>query len=81
MHGTMQDVPLLISRILEHGRTIHGGSTVTTWTGEGEPQRRNFAEIGDRAAQLANALRDLGMGEGSVLATLMCSSVGKTLCV
>ncbi|MEV8318020.1 long-chain fatty acid--CoA ligase [Streptomyces sp. NPDC059900] len=72
MYGTMQDVPLLISRILEHGRTIHGRSTVTTWTGEEEPHRRTFAEIGNRAAQLANALRDeLGMTEGSVLGTLM----------
>ncbi|MEU0278323.1 long-chain fatty acid--CoA ligase [Streptomyces sp. NPDC006195] len=72
MRSTMQDVPLTISRILEHGRTIHGRSTVTTWTGEAEPQRRTFAEIGDRAAQLANALRDdLGVTEGSVLGTLM----------
>lgn len=80
MQGTMQDVPLLISRILQHGRTAHGTSQVITWTGEGEPQRRTFAEIGDRAAQLAHALRDdLGVTEGSVLGTLMCSNVGKTL--
>ncbi|MEV8153935.1 long-chain fatty acid--CoA ligase [Streptomyces fradiae] len=72
MHSTMQDVPLLISRILEHGRTIHGQSTVTTWTGGPEPHRRTFAEIGTRAAQLANALRDeLGVEPGSVLGTLM----------
>ncbi|MGY4990937.1 fatty acid--CoA ligase, partial [Streptomyces nigrescens] len=72
MYSTMQDVPLLISRILEHGRTVHGQSTVTTWTGEPEPHRRTFAEIGNRAAQLANALRDeLGVTEGSVLGTLM----------
>src|SRR4051794_5294696 len=53
----MQDVPLLISRILTHGSTVHGRSQVTTWTG-GEPHRRSFAEIGHRAAQLAHALRD-----------------------
>lgn len=80
MQGLMQDVPLTISRILEHGRRVHGRSTVTTWTGEAEPQRRTFAEIGDRAAQLANALRDdLGVTEGSVLGTLMCGNFGKTL--
>ncbi|MBB6415801.1 long-chain fatty acid--CoA ligase [Streptomyces sp. AK010] len=68
----MQDVPLLISRILEHGRQIHGSSQVITWTGEAEPQRRSFAEIGNRAAQLANALRDeLGVRESDVLGTLM----------
>nr|WP_206325643.1 MULTISPECIES: long-chain fatty acid--CoA ligase [unclassified Streptomyces] len=68
----MQDVQLTISRILEHGRRVHGRSTVTTWTGEPEPQRRTFAEIGDRAAQLANALRDeLGVQPGEPTATLM----------
>ncbi|MGW0686514.1 long-chain fatty acid--CoA ligase [Streptomyces sp. NPDC002754] len=72
MYGTMQDVPLLVSRILEHGRKIHGSSQVTTWTGEPEPHRRSFAEIGNRAAQLANALRDeLGVSESDVLGTLM----------
>ncbi|MFJ6410421.1 long-chain fatty acid--CoA ligase [Streptomyces hydrogenans] len=72
MYSTMQDVQLTISRILEHGRRVHGGSTVTTWTGEPEPQRRTYAEIGDRAAQLANALRDeLGVRPGEPTATLM----------
>ncbi|WP_323447853.1 long-chain fatty acid--CoA ligase [Streptomyces yaizuensis] len=72
MRSTMQDVPLLISRILEHGRRIHGKSQVTTWTGEAEPHRRSFAEIGGRAAQLAHALHDeLGIGESDVVGTLM----------
>ncbi|KOU60631.1 long-chain fatty acid--CoA ligase [Streptomyces sp. MMG1533] len=67
----MQDVPLLISRILTHGSTIHGSSQVITWTGEGEPHRRSFAEIGDRAAQLAHALReDLGVTGDDRVATL-----------
>jgi fatty-acyl-CoA synthase len=70
--STMQDVPLLISRILTHGSTVHGTSQVTTWTGEGEPHRRSFAEIGARAAQLAHALRDdLGVGDDDRVATLM----------
>ncbi|MER6954447.1 long-chain fatty acid--CoA ligase [Streptomyces sp. NPDC000618] len=72
MLSTMQDVPLLISRILTHGAKVHGTSQVTTWTGEGEPQRRSFAEIGDRAAQLAHALRDdLGVTGDDRVATLM----------
>ncbi|PRH80825.1 long-chain fatty acid--CoA ligase [Streptomyces solincola] len=71
MHSTMQDVPLLISRILTHGSTIHGRSTVTTWTGEAEPHRRTFAEIGARAAQLAHALRELGAEERRPIGTLM----------
>lgn len=72
MQSTMQDVPLLVSRILEHGRTIHGKSRVTTWTGEAEPHRRSFAEIGDRAARLAHALHDeLGIDGDQRVATLM----------
>ncbi|KUL50137.1 long-chain fatty acid--CoA ligase [Streptomyces sp. NRRL F-4489] len=68
----MQDVPLLISRILEHGRTVHGSAQVITWTGEGEPRRRSFAEIGGRAARLAHALRDaLGVVPEERVGTLM----------
>ncbi|WP_179382478.1 long-chain fatty acid--CoA ligase [Streptomyces sp. SA15] len=72
MLSTMQDVPLLVSRILTHGSTIHGESQVTTWTGEDEPHRRSFAEVGARAAQLAHALReDLGVVDDDRVATLM----------
>ncbi|WP_030798148.1 long-chain fatty acid--CoA ligase [Streptomyces sp. NRRL S-337] len=71
MYSTMQDVPLLISRILTHGSTVHGRSQVTTWTG-GEPHRRSFAEIGRRAAQLAHALRDeLSVADEDRVGTLM----------
>lgn len=70
--STMQDVPLLISRILTHGSTVHGSSRVTTWTGESEPHRRTFAEIGARAARLAHALRDeLGVTGDDRVGTLM----------
>ncbi|MEU9760024.1 long-chain fatty acid--CoA ligase [Streptomyces sp. NPDC047985] len=72
MLSTMQDVPLTVTRILEHGMTIHGKSQVTTWTGEPEPQRRSFAEIGRRAAQLAHALRDeVGVEGDQRIASLM----------
>ncbi|WP_455353062.1 long-chain fatty acid--CoA ligase [Streptomyces sp. SYSU K217416] len=72
MLSTMQDVPLTVTRILHHGMTIHGRSQVTTWTGESEPQRRSFAEIGERATRLANALRDeLGVAGDERVATLM----------
>jgi fatty-acyl-CoA synthase len=68
----MQDVPLTVTRILVHGTLVHGRSTITTWTGQGQPQRRTFRETGVRAVQLANALRDeLGVGRGDRIATLM----------
>ncbi|MFI2352708.1 long-chain fatty acid--CoA ligase [Streptomyces sp. NPDC019443] len=72
MLSTMQDVPLTVTRILQHGMTIHGKSQITTWTGEAEPQRRTFAEVGERATRLANALRDeLGIDGDQRVATLM----------
>ncbi|TJZ50296.1 long-chain fatty acid--CoA ligase [Streptomyces piniterrae] len=71
MLSTMQDVPLTVSRILAHGSTIHGESEVITWTGGADPQRRTFAEVGRRAAQLAHALRDeLGVVAEERVATL-----------
>jgi fatty-acyl-CoA synthase len=70
--STMQDVPLTVTRILRHGMTVHGKSQITTWTGEGEPERRSFAEIGARATRLARALRDeLGVADDERVATLM----------
>ncbi|MFI6640320.1 long-chain fatty acid--CoA ligase [Streptomyces sp. NPDC050504] len=72
MLSTMQDVPLTVTRILRHGMTVHGTSHVTTWTGEAEPERRSYAEIGARATQLANALRDeLGVEADERVGTLM----------
>ncbi|MFG2115036.1 long-chain fatty acid--CoA ligase [Streptomyces sp. NPDC048718] len=72
MLSTMQDVPLTVTRILQHGMRVHGQSTITTWTGEPEPQRRTFAQTGARVAQLAHALRDeLGVTDGECVATLM----------
>ncbi|MYT70295.1 MULTISPECIES: long-chain fatty acid--CoA ligase [unclassified Streptomyces] len=68
----MQDVPLTVTRILNHGVRVHGTSRITTWTGEGEPHRRTFAEVGARAAQLAHALHDdLGIRDDDRVATLM----------
>ncbi|MEY9843123.1 long-chain fatty acid--CoA ligase [Streptacidiphilus sp. MAP5-3] len=71
MLSTMQDVPLTVGRILAHGSTFHGGSTVATWNGE-STESRTFAEVGARAAQLAHALRDeLGVTGDQRVATLM----------
>ncbi|MET8134844.1 MULTISPECIES: long-chain fatty acid--CoA ligase [unclassified Streptomyces] len=68
----MQDVPLTVTRILVHGALVHGESQITTWTGEGEPRRRSFREAGERANQLAHALRDdLGVTGDERVATLM----------
>ncbi|MGV9313548.1 long-chain fatty acid--CoA ligase [Streptomyces sp. NPDC003691] len=72
MLSTMQDIPLTVTRILEHGMRVHAKSQITTWTGAPEPDRRSFREVGERATRLANALRDeLGVEGDQRVATLM----------
>ncbi|MGX7825478.1 long-chain fatty acid--CoA ligase [Actinokineospora sp. 24-640] len=70
MLSTMQDGNLSIGTLLRHGSTVHAGSTVTTWTGEGG-RVTTFAEIGADAARLANALRGLGVTGDQRVATFM----------
>ena len=71
MRSTMMDTPLQVSRILEHGSTVHGASEVVTWTGA-EPRRMTYAELGGDAARLAHALRDdLGISGDQRVATFM----------
>ncbi|MGH3518198.1 MAG: long-chain fatty acid--CoA ligase [Haloechinothrix sp.] len=70
MLGTMQDVPLSIAQLLRYGSTAHGASEVVTWTGA-EPRRETFAQVGKRAAQLAHALRTLGVTGDQRVATFM----------
>ena len=69
----MMSTPLLVSRILEHGRSVHSGAEVVTWAGpEAAPRRMSFGEVGRKSAQLAHALRsELGITGDERVATLM----------
>lgn len=68
MRSTMQNEQLNISTILEFGTTVHKDAVVTTWTDSG-PRSLTFAELGARAAQLAHALRSLGIDGDQRVAT------------
>lgn len=70
MLSTMQNVPLLISRILEFGSTVHGASEVVTWGADG-PRRSTYAEVGQDCRRLANALRRLGIDADQRVGTFM----------
>jgi fatty-acyl-CoA synthase len=71
MRSTMMDTPLAVSRLLEHGRTVHGSSEVITWTADG-PRRTSYQEVGAMAARLAHALHDdLGVTGDERVATIM----------
>lgn len=70
MKSTMQPTPLLISQILRYGTTIHADQEVVTWTPEGG-RSMSYAEVGRRAAQLAHALRGIGITGDQRVATFM----------
>src|SRR6478672_6204452 len=70
MLSTMQDAPLSIAQILRHGASVHGDAEVVTWTESG-PRRTSYAEVGRRCAQLAHALRGLGVTGDQRVATFM----------
>ncbi|MGH3468452.1 MAG: long-chain fatty acid--CoA ligase [Thermocrispum sp.] len=66
----MQNVPLSIGQLLRYGASVHGASTVSTWTGS-EVRTETYAQVGQRAGQLANALRELGITGDERVATFM----------
>ncbi|MEM7341195.1 MAG: long-chain fatty acid--CoA ligase [Actinomycetota bacterium] len=68
IESTMQDVPLGIQHLFTHGRRIYADSQVITWTADG-PVTATFAEVGDRADQLAAALARLGVAPGDRVGT------------
>src|ERR1700759_4953458 len=70
MYSTMQDFPLTITAILRHATSVHGARKVTTATGSGY-RSSSYAEIGQQAAQLANALRRVGITGDQRVATFM----------
>ncbi|MGH2722040.1 MAG: long-chain fatty acid--CoA ligase [Actinomycetota bacterium] len=73
MLSTMQDFPLTLRMILEHGSAVHPDAEVVTWTGGGA-RRLGFAVVAERAARLAGALRRLGIEEGDRVATFQWNS-------
>jgi fatty-acyl-CoA synthase len=70
MRSTMQETPLSIATLVRYGTTVHGSSEVVTWTGEGA-RSATYAEVGRRAAQLAHALRALGVTGDDRVGTFM----------
>jgi fatty-acyl-CoA synthase len=60
MRSTMQDFPLTIGTILRHGTSVHGDGQVVTATADAS-RAESYAEVGERAARLAGALRGLGV--------------------
>ena len=71
MKGLMQDWPLLVHTILDHAATWHGGREIVSRTVEGPIHRYSYRDLDQRARRLASAAaRELGCGEGQVIATM-----------
>ncbi|PRX50183.1 fatty-acyl-CoA synthase [Prauserella shujinwangii] len=70
MLSTMQDDQLSLAHLLRHGSTLYADSEVITWTDAGA-KRQTYGEVGKRAAQLANALRGLGVTGDQRVGTFM----------
>jgi fatty-acyl-CoA synthase len=70
MYSTMHSFPLTITAILRHASRVHGSRKVFTATGDGY-RECTYAELGQRAAQLANALRRIGVDGDQRVATFM----------
>jgi acyl-CoA synthetase (AMP-forming)/AMP-acid ligase II len=70
MQSTMQDAPLIIKRIINHGEWLYANKKVFTVTPEGVKEA-TFFEIAKRAERLAAALSSLGVKPGDRVGTFM----------
>jgi fatty-acyl-CoA synthase len=70
VRSTMMDVPLTVTALMRYGTFAFADREVRTWTGESS-RSQSYGETGARAAQLAGALRSLGVDGDQRVATLM----------
>lgn len=70
MHGTMLDVPLLVSRILDHAAERHSTSKIIGFDGDLRPHTTRFDVVAGRAAATAHALVKMGVEQGDVVGVL-----------
>lgn len=70
MHGTMQDWPLLVHKLIDHAATYHGTREVVSLACEGGVHRSSWAQVRARARRVVGALQALGVQPGDRVATL-----------
>ena len=65
------DFPLTVAAIMRYGTTVFGDKEVVTCAGDSPARRRSYADVGERSARLASALRALGVDGDQRVATFM----------
>ena len=70
MLGQMMLKPLLISSLIDHAEKYHGGTPIASVETAGGIVYKTWAEVAQRAHQLASALDKLGIKESTCCATL-----------
>lgn len=74
MRSTMQDRPLTVGEIVGHAARVHPDREVVTAESPTDFRRVSYRETAERAARLANGLRDLGVTGDQRVATLQWSN-------
>lgn len=70
MHGQMMAMPLTITSILRHAQRNNPDVEIVSVTADNPQHRTTMGAALGRAAQLAHALKALGVGQGDRVATL-----------
>jgi len=70
MLGLMQNYPLLVHTILDHGALNHGEREMVTRSVEGPIRRTTLANVRSRALKVAKALEREGVKPGNRIATM-----------
>lgn len=70
MLGTMMDMPMLLSRLIDYAAENHSQTEVVGRTVGGAVERVTYAELRTRAKRLANGLRRAGLGLDSCVGSL-----------
>ncbi len=70
----MMDVPLTLNGLLDRAVDLYPDREIVTKTPTGELHRYTYADLGDRVAQLAGALDDLGVEPGDRVATVAANN-------
>lgn len=70
MKGQMQQTPLSISSLIDFAERFHPDVEIVSRRVEGDLHRSSFGECAQRARQVANALDELGIAQGSRVGTL-----------